>query len=652
MHFSNKYFTISVFTFALIFGFSPMASSQSLIEIESISPLGDWKLQTFKSGYSGSGYFYWDGPNKYGAPPTNSTLIYTFTLTQAGTYRIDFRGRRDQEGPCVGAASDECNDVYSKVDDLEWEKTMMKGPWGNWHWQGAIDAHNVGVINADYDLSAGTHTLQVTGRSEGVILDAIAIYLKGTSRPGDNTVYPSNIEDLTALVAECNVLLTWSDVDDEMGYRVRRKAEGESAYTNIADVNENVTDYTDESVIAGTNYTYMVRPLVNGTAAAVSNTPSVSVSSECASNTGIDTDLCPWYSPSGIWQGKGRIVISSDGNEHDHDDWSATPFSLALLASKSLQDQLALYTFSDHVWGSNIDHANAADEMKISALEGKEIFGFSNTKFIEAVVNPDVAYQAMIDEINKSTEEDPLYIIAAGPMQVVGTGLEMANAEKLKYVTIISHSNWNNKHSDNPTSNEPTHSGWTWDEIESTFKTQGLKMHFIVDQNGGSGYDGMRAIQSSFDWIKTSTFRSDPFYKPGSWDWLYSRQEKVIKNGEFDASDAGMIIYLLLGIDHTNPSDAKYLMENPINNCIDNENEVVDEETTITDTKQTLDELKIFPNPVYGSVSLSAQVDWILQDITGSEIESGSEQIIDVSNLPCGIYLIVCKQKTLRFIKK
>jgi hypothetical protein len=22
-----------------------------------------------------------------------------------------------------------------------------------------------------------------------------------------------------------------------------------------------------------------------------------------------------------LWQGKGRIAISSDGNEHDHDDW-------------------------------------------------------------------------------------------------------------------------------------------------------------------------------------------------------------------------------------------------------------------------------------------------------------------------------------------
>jgi hypothetical protein len=48
-----------------------------------------------------------------------------------------------------------------------------------------------------------------------------------------------------------------------------------------------------------------------------------------------------------LWEGKGRIAISSDGNEQDHDDWAATPLSLALLAAAGLQD---------HIWGSNQSH--------------------------------------------------------------------------------------------------------------------------------------------------------------------------------------------------------------------------------------------------------------------------------------------------------
>jgi hypothetical protein len=65
---------------------------------------------------------------------------------------------------------------------------------------------------------------------------------------------------------------------------------------------------------------------------------------------------------------KGRIVISSDGNEHDEDDWAATPMSLALLASQGLQDQLVAYTFSDHTWGSNKEKKGADGQMRESAF--------------------------------------------------------------------------------------------------------------------------------------------------------------------------------------------------------------------------------------------------------------------------------------------
>ena len=64
----------------------------------------------------------------------------------------------------------------------------------------------------------------------------------------------------------------------------------------------------------------------------------------------------------------GRIVISSDGNEHDHDDWAATPLSLALLAARNLQDSLTVYTFSDHIWGSNHEKSDGKKQMLISLI--------------------------------------------------------------------------------------------------------------------------------------------------------------------------------------------------------------------------------------------------------------------------------------------
>lgn len=46
---------------------------------------------------------------------------------------------------------------------------------------------------------------------------------------------------------------------------------------------------------------------------------------------------------------------------------------------------------------------------------------------------------------------------------------------------------------------------------------------------------------------------------------MYNRQLTCIKKGEFDPSDAGMIIYLLTGTEKTNPDDARIIMENPVN---------------------------------------------------------------------------------------
>jgi len=279
-----------------------------------------------------------------------------------------------------------------------------------------------------------------------------------------------------------------------------------------------------------------------------------------------------------LWQGKGRIAISSDGNEHDHDDWAATPLSLALIAAKGLQGQLALYTYSDHVWGSNIDHSDGKVQARTSSVEGAKQFGFDTTRFVEAVSNPEKAYNALRDVINASSAENPLILVAAGPMQVPGEAIKRADTRKLPFVTIVSHSQWNDKHSDNPESDEPRHSGWTWSEIESYGRPHGLKTVHIVDQNGrdtrvdsGPDYDGLRADTAKFQWIRTSTARNNSAYKRGSWDWLYSRLQTCIKKPtstssirEFDPSDAGMFVFIFTGTERTNPSDAKSILENPI----------------------------------------------------------------------------------------
>lgn len=282
------------------------------------------------------------------------------------------------------------------------------------------------------------------------------------------------------------------------------------------------------------------------------------------------------YAQTPLWQDKGRIAISSDGNEHDDDDWAATPLSLALLAASGLQDKLVIYTYSDHIWGSNIARPNshgisAYEHMRESALRGKEYFGFDKSQFVCAVDNAEFAYEAMKDVINESSQDNPLIIIAAGPMQVVGEALNRADKDKLQYITLLSHSNWNDKHSDNPDSKSKkyymkwdVHNGWTWEEMKAAFPS--VKFVHILDQNRGKDYDGLMANIEKFDWIKTSPAQYNPLYKRGSWEWLYSRLSTVVKEegSSFDPSDAGMVVYLLTGIEKTDPALARKIMENPI----------------------------------------------------------------------------------------
>ncbi len=276
-----------------------------------------------------------------------------------------------------------------------------------------------------------------------------------------------------------------------------------------------------------------------------------------------------------LWSGKGRIAISSDGNEHDHDDWAATPLSLALIAAKGLQDKMVLYTYSDHVWGSNQEMPltygmTAYEHMRESALGGAVQFGFDPARFICAVDNAEVAYNALRDQINLSSEENPLIIIAAGPMQVVGEAINRSDVKCREYITVVSHSNWNDKHADAPYTKTDwdVHSGWTFQEMRDSFEsTEGGAVKFarILDQNGGKDYLGLNTLIAHFDWIKDSPARNNPRYKSGSWDWLYGRIATCIKHGKnFDPSDAGMLIYVFTGVEKTNPDMAREIMENPL----------------------------------------------------------------------------------------
>lgn len=151
-------------------------------QAESVTPVSPWEFSTAKSGYMGEGYLYWTGGDTRNT--SNGVMAYQFEVTTPGTYVVNIRGRRDQEGECDGAASDQCNDVYTRMNDGDAHKTMIKGTWGQWIWESRyITDGDVSVRPAVYDLEAGTNTFYLSGRSRGVKVDCFVIYLQGTPVP-------------------------------------------------------------------------------------------------------------------------------------------------------------------------------------------------------------------------------------------------------------------------------------------------------------------------------------------------------------------------------------------------------------------------------------------------------------------------------------
>jgi len=271
-----------------------------------------------------------------------------------------------------------------------------------------------------------------------------------------------------------------------------------------------------------------------------------------------------------LWQSKGRIVVSSDGNEHDHDDWGATPLSLAIIAAKGLQDKLSVYIYSDHIWGSNHEHPGIEGispyaQMKESANQGGKMFGFTKTNFICAVDNPEVAYEALRNQINQSTDDNPLFIVVAGPVQVIGEAISRAEVSKRKFITILTtSSDWNNSHADKPYVAWENHSGWILDEIEQM--DGGLKIVKIENQN-----PLLKRNWREYEWLINAPERNHSYYKKGSWEWLFKRlcltakPEGVDRDYYYaiDPSDAGKVIFLLTGIAKTSPQLIYEVMRNP-----------------------------------------------------------------------------------------
>ncbi|MEO0644845.1 MAG: hypothetical protein AAFZ17_01615 [Cyanobacteria bacterium J06650_10] len=219
-----------------------------------------------------------------------------------------------------------------------------------------------------------------------------------------------------------------------------------------------------------------------------------------------------------------RIAYSADGNA-DPDDIGATPAGLAMLAHAGLQNNLVHYHVNSQVWKK----PNAKEEkMRDSAFGSASRMGFNQKSFFDVAQeyrkqgDDNAATRHLANQINASSANDPLYIVAAGPMEAVYQAVKLANTNKRSFVKVISHSSINDN-------NVGDGRGRTRSDLEKL----GVDFVDIPDQNGGFS---THKDFGPWSWMKNSA-NSDL-------KWTYSRMQAA---GKADISDAGMVYYALTG---------------------------------------------------------------------------------------------------------
>jgi len=143
-----------------------------LFEAESIPLSKGWSIEDTHQGFSGDGYITWtDSTN---VEKNNQGLLpYKINITKPGIYTLKMRNFHDCED------FTECNDVYVKMNDGEWQKNFNHNV-NSWDWTSQQDIEHV-FSDSQFDLDTGMHTLYLSGRSKDFSIDRIALYHEDTN---------------------------------------------------------------------------------------------------------------------------------------------------------------------------------------------------------------------------------------------------------------------------------------------------------------------------------------------------------------------------------------------------------------------------------------------------------------------------------------
>ncbi|MEB3212567.1 MAG: hypothetical protein VKL39_14500 [Leptolyngbyaceae bacterium] len=147
-------------------------AESAVIQAESTSSSGGWLFQNDLEGYTGTGYYRWDSKREIERTPGAGTLRYTVKLLEDGPYRLSMHTLRNGRAEGRDVKGDQENDFWVRVNDGSWEKINFHGPYGEWTWANSLSINHQS-FPAQYELSAGIHTIEISGRSRNAMFDRI-----------------------------------------------------------------------------------------------------------------------------------------------------------------------------------------------------------------------------------------------------------------------------------------------------------------------------------------------------------------------------------------------------------------------------------------------------------------------------------------------
>jgi hypothetical protein len=135
-------------------------------EFEDLGEKGDWKKGDSISGYKGSGYMCWEGPNLF-AVPGKGKLSYEWYDYKSREYKLKIRSYNNNP------VSDMSNDVWVRVNDAEWLK-IFSSTKNKWTTDTKLDRKHK-ISKFEFDSKIGKNEIEFSGRSNGFCIDQVEL---------------------------------------------------------------------------------------------------------------------------------------------------------------------------------------------------------------------------------------------------------------------------------------------------------------------------------------------------------------------------------------------------------------------------------------------------------------------------------------------